>query len=96
MKLASLLVKYGMRIYDKTPDFSTEQIRKTKKFSLIKAEEILSWLESHNGVENYFVLDDLNLHHEGLARHQVQTDSVNGLMEKDVSRAVQMLNHFPN
>lgn len=39
---SSLFGKYGIRLYDKTPDFSTDQIRKTKKFSLVKADEILS------------------------------------------------------
>lgn len=96
VNLASLLAKYGNRICDKTPDFSTEQIRKTKKFSLVKADEILSWLENHNGVENYIVLDDLGLHNEGLAQRQIRTDSVNGLTEKDAARAVQMLNQLPD
>lgn len=92
VNLSSLLAKYGVRIYDKTPDFSNEPIRKAKKFSLVKADEILSWLENHSGVENYIVLDDLDLHNERLARRQIQTDSADGLTKGDVSRAVQMLN----
>lgn len=87
-----LLGKYGIRLYDRTPDFSTEEIKKTRKFSLVKADEILSWLNSHSNVENYIVLDDLNLHNELLAQHQIQTDSVEGLTEENVSQAVQMLN----
>lgn len=45
--LTSLLNKYGIKIYDKTPDFSTDEIRKSKKFSLVKASEISAWLEEH-------------------------------------------------
>lgn len=89
---SSLLGKYEIRMYDKTPDFSTEEIKRTRKFSFVKADEILSWLNSHSNVENYIVLDDLNLHNELLAQHQIQTDSVEGLTEENVSQAVQMLN----
>lgn len=90
-ELRSLLAKYGVEIRDKTPDFSTQEIRKTKKFSLVKADEILYWLKNHSSVENYLVLDDLDLHNEQLAMRQIRTDSADGLSEKDVSLAVQML-----
>lgn len=89
--LLFILAKYGVEIQDRTPDFSTEEIRKTKKFSLVKADEILSWLKNHTGVDNYIVLDDLDLHNDQLARHQIQTDSMDGLSEEDVSLAIQML-----
>ncbi len=96
VNLASLLAQYGIRIFDKTPDFSDEQIKKTKKFSLVKAKEILFWLGNHDGVENYIVLDDLDLHSKELARHQIRMASAKGLTEKDVLRAVEMLNRFPD
>lgn len=89
--LLFMLAKYHISVHDKTPDFSTSQIRKTKQFSLVKADEILSWLSNHNDVENYIVLDDLDLHNEQLARHQIRTDPADGLLEKDISLAVQML-----
>lgn len=47
-KLIELLEKEGLHIAGSTPDLTTEEIRKTKKFSLVKAEEILLWLKSHN------------------------------------------------
>ena len=89
--LLFILATYGVEIQHKTPDFSTEEIRKTKKFSLVKADEILSWLKNHTGVDNYIVLDDLDLHNDQLARHQIRTDSMDGLSEEDVSLAIQML-----
>lgn len=89
--LLLMLAKYHISVLDKTPDFSTSHIRKTKQFSLVKADEILSWLKNHTNVENYIVLDDLDLHNEQFARHQIRTDSAEGLLEKDVSLAVQML-----
>jgi len=90
--LLSLLAKHGIRLYGRTPDFSDEEIRKTKRFSSIKAAEILSWLQDHSDVENYVVLDDLDLHSKLLAGHQIRPDSSKGLSEEDAARAVKMLN----
>jgi hypothetical protein len=69
--LLSSFEKYGIALFDKTPDFSTEEIRKSKKFSLVKADEILSWLKRHKEVENYLILDDLNLHNDEIAKNQI-------------------------
>ena len=33
-----------------TPDLTTEEIIRSKKFSLVKAEEILFWLKTNNDV----------------------------------------------
>ena len=60
--LLELLAKEGLKIDGVTPDLTTEEIRKTKKFSLVKADEILLWLKSHNDVSGWVVLDDLDLH----------------------------------
>ena len=43
--LRILLEKEGVAIAGVTPDHATEEIRKTKKFSLVKADEILAWLK---------------------------------------------------
>jgi hydroxymethylpyrimidine pyrophosphatase-like HAD family hydrolase len=91
-RLSSLLKKHGIKLFDKTPDFSTEEIRKAKKFSLVKASEILAWLREHEEVKAYIVLDDLNLHNEELAKSQIRTDSAVGLTEKDVIQAIKKLN----
>ena len=39
-----------MKISGLTPDLTTKEIRKTKKFSLVKADEILLWLEMYEEV----------------------------------------------
>ena len=90
--LVNLLAKEGMSISGVTPDFTTEEIRKTKKFSKVKADEILTWLHEHPETENWIVLDDLDLHNEEIARHQVMTDSEYGLTAYDVDKAFKMLN----
>ena len=90
--LVSLLEKEGMYISGVTPDLTTEEIRKTKKFSKVKADEILTWLHEHEDTENWVVLDDLDLHNEAIARHQVMTDSECGLTEVDATKAAKILN----
>ena len=67
-RLVEMLKAYGMELTDVTPDLTTEEIRRTKKFSLVKAQEILAWLEQHPQVGTWIVLDDLDLHNETIAR----------------------------
>lgn len=69
--LLDILEKYDIEIYDITPDFSTEEVKWTKKFSLVKAKEILYWLKEHKGVEKWLVIDDLNLHNEKIRKHHI-------------------------
>ena len=90
-RLVQMLSDFQLKISGITPDFSTEQIRQTKKFSLIKAKEILSWLEKHPNVKNWVVIDDLDLHNEIVESHQVRTNSETGLMEADVTKVVKIL-----
>ena len=90
-KLAELFQECGMKIFDVTPDFATEDIKKTKKFSLIKANEILSWLELHEGIEKWIVIDDLDLHNELILKHQIKTDQTVGLTKQDIETAEKML-----
>jgi hypothetical protein len=89
--LSDLLQKYRLTIYDKTPDLTTDEIRKTKKFSLVKAQEILLWKQQHKNIESYIVLDDLELHNEIIRSMQVMTDPRIGLSEKEVNIAIQKL-----
>lgn len=89
--LVNLLAKEGMSISGVTPDFTTEEIRKTKKFSKVKADEILAWLQEHPETENWIVLDDLDLHNEEIVRHQVMTNPECGLTEADVDKAIKKL-----
>lgn len=90
-KLVAMLEKEGLNIEGITPDFSTEEIRRTKKFSLVKAKEILAWLTEHPEVDVWVVLDDLDLHDEMIREHQVKTDAAVGLSEEDLHKAEEML-----
>ena len=89
--LRNMLNKEGILVGGVTPDHSTEEIRKSKKFSLVKADEILDWLEQHIDVYKWIVIDDLNLHNEEVAIHQVKTDQSIGLTLEDVRKAEKML-----
>lgn len=90
-KLVELLAKENLCISGVTPDLTTEEIRKTKKFSLVKADEILSWIGLPNDVTAWVVLDDLNLHNDQVRQHQVKTDPTTGLTLEDVEQAVKIL-----
>lgn len=92
--LVELLAQNGMSIQDVTPDFTTEEIRKTKKFSLVKAKEIKAWLGEHPEVEQWIVLDDLCLHDEEVEAHQIKTDQEKGLTEEDIEAGIRMLGGF--
>ena len=91
-RLQSMFEEQGIRIAGITPDHSTEEIRRTKRFSLIKADEILAWLDGHKEVHNWVVIDDLDLHNEEVAKHQVKTDASEGLTLDDVQMAQELLN----
>ena len=89
--LRTLLEKEGLTIAGVTPDHATDEIRESKKFSLVKAGEILAWLGQHNDVDNWVVLDDLDLHNEKIEMHQVKTDQRVGLTIEDVEKAKSIL-----
>ncbi|MBD5395474.1 MAG: hypothetical protein HDR71_14690 [Lachnospiraceae bacterium] len=90
-RLVELLEKEDLYIGGSTPDLTTEEIRRTKKFSLVKADEILLWLKLHNNVNKWVVLDDLDLHNDQVEQHQVKTDPQIGLTAEDVEKAVKIL-----
>ena len=89
--LTELLKSEGMIVAGMTPDLTTEEIRKSKRFSAVKADEILTWLKDHPETENWVVLDDLELNNEKIASFQVMTDAEQGLTEEDVERALKIL-----
>ena len=91
--LLSLLKKHGIEIYDITPDFSTEEIRRTKKFSLVKAGEIIDWIRVHH-VTEYLILDDLDLYLDEIVPYQIRTNPATGLTGQDAEKAIEMLNGF--
>ena len=74
-----------------TPDLTTEEIRKTKKFSKVKADEILMWLNDHPDVYSWVVLDDLELHNDEIEKHQIRTNAEYGLLETDVEKTLDIL-----
>ncbi len=86
-----LLLKCSISFYDFTPDFSTEEIRRTKEFSLVKADEILSWLKEHREVSGWVVIDDLDLHNSIISAHQVKPDSACGLSVENIRKAEKIL-----
>ncbi|MCI9465061.1 MAG: hypothetical protein HFI48_14480 [Lachnospiraceae bacterium] len=89
--LVKALADAGLKISGMTPDLTTAEIRKTKKFSLVKADEILMWLKMHHHVSGWVVLDDLALYDETVAAHQVKTDPAIGLTSEDIAEAERIL-----
>ncbi|MDE5894105.1 MAG: hypothetical protein K2H45_14395, partial [Acetatifactor sp.] len=89
--LVPLLAEEHFKMYDMTPYMTTEEIRATKKFSLVKADEILAWLEMHPDTSAWVVLDDLNLNHSVIASHQVRTNADVGLTPEDIKAAEHIL-----
>lgn len=90
-KLVRQLERENLYISGVTPDLTTEEIRKTRKFSLVKADEILLWIKLHNNVTEWVVLDDLDLHNDQIRQHQVKTDPTIGLTLENVKQAVKIL-----
>ncbi|WP_091872351.1 HAD domain-containing protein [Butyrivibrio sp. INlla16] len=86
----NVMAKEGVIISGVTPDLTTEEIRKTKRFSLVKADEILQWLKE-NSADNWLVIDDLDLHNNEIERHQAMPDAEVGLTESDVEKAYKVL-----
>lgn len=90
-RLVDMFTKEGIQIDGITPDLTTEEIRRTKKFSLVKAEEILLWVKMHEDISGWVVIDDLDLHNETIETHQVKTDVTVGLTVEDVEKAKKIL-----
>ncbi len=90
-RLVDMLAVEGLTIDGVTPDLTTEDIRRTKKFSMVKADEILLWLKEHEDVSAWVVLDDLDLHNSQVEVHQVKPDQRVGLAEENVRMAEAIL-----
>lgn len=58
---------------------------------MVKANEILSWLQSHDDVTGWAVLDDLDLHNAKIEQHQVKPDPAIGLTFEDIEKAEKIL-----
>lgn len=79
------LAQYGLFIIDKTPFNSMIDDRR---------REILTWLSSHRGeVESFVILDDINCGWEELDSRVVVTEPYGyGLNEEHVKKAIKLLN----
>ena len=92
--LYDILNEYGLKLFSKTPDFSTEEIRIHRTFSYVKAQEIKAWLSEHPQVESYLVLDDLDLRDKEINMHLVRIDGRIGITGEDAKRAIDRLNEY--
>lgn len=90
--LHDILYEYGIHIHGKTPDFTTDEIRTKRTFSDVKAKEIIAWLNEHEDVEKYVVLDDLDLKNDQIVANLVQTDGKIGITEENVQHVIKILN----
>ncbi|MBR6309360.1 MAG: hypothetical protein IKR39_12220 [Lachnospiraceae bacterium] len=88
---ADAMAREGVEIVGVTPDLTTEEIRRTRKFSLVKADEILCWLQDHRECGNWVVLDDLDLHNSEIEAHQVRPNNDVGITKEDVEKAKLLL-----
>ena len=91
--LVSMLGAEGVALSGATPDLTTEEIRRTKKFSAVKADEIKLWLKSNSNknIESWVVLDDLDLRDDEINQHQVRTNPEHGLTEAAIEKALEIL-----
>lgn len=90
--LYEILCEFNIKLFGKTPDFSTEEIRTRKTFSHVKAKEIIAWLNEHKFVDKYVVIDDLDLKNEEINAHLVKINGQVGITEADARRVIDMIN----
>lgn len=87
----AMLRAHGVVLYGKTPDLGTEEIKRSREFSAVKAKEIKAWLGARDDIESYVVLDDLDLKDEEVNLRRISVDGSAGLAENDISLAAKML-----
>ena len=89
--LYDILCEFDIKLFGKTPDYSTEEIRTKKTFSHVKAKEISAWLSQYETIGKYVVLDDLNLKNEEINSHLVRTNAKVGITEADAKSVIDMI-----
>lgn len=89
--LYEILCEFNLKLFGKTPDFSTEEIRTRKTFSHVKAKEIIAWLNEHEFVAKYVVIDDLDLKNEEINAHLVRINGQVSITEDDARRVIDMI-----
>jgi len=90
--LYDILCEFDIKLFGKTPDFSTEEMRTNKTFSYVKAKEIIAWLNEHEVICKYVVMDDFDLRNEEINSHLVRTNAEVGLTGDDAKRVFDMIN----
>lgn len=90
--LYDILCEFDIKLFGKTPDFSTNEIRTKKTFSHVKAKEITAWLSEHKNFDKYVLLDDLLLKSEEINSHLIRINAQVGITEDDAKRAIIMIN----
>jgi hypothetical protein len=89
--LYDILCEFDIKLFGKTPDFSTEEIRIKKAFSYVKAKEIIAWLDDHEVVDKYVVIDDLDLKNDEINAHLIRTNGQVGITEEDARLIIQRI-----
>ncbi len=89
--LNDTFLRCGITISDMTPNLASEDIKEAKRFSLVKADEILLWLHDNPDVGAWVVLDDIPLKNDVILDHQIVCDPNQGLSDEDVKNAKSML-----
>ncbi len=89
--LYDILCEFDIKLFGKTPDFSTEEIRTRKTFSHVKAKEIIACLNEHKIFDKYVVIDDLDLKNEEINEHLIRTNGQFGITEEDAMRVIDMI-----
>jgi hypothetical protein len=90
--LYDTLCDFSIKLFGKTPDLSTEEIRANKTFSHVKAKEIIAWLKENQGIDNYVVIDDLDLRNDEINTHLVRINGHIGITEEDAMSIIDMIN----
>ena len=80
--LITRLSEYDLTIFDKTP------VLRGKK----RGDEIRAWLDKHEGITDFVILDDESDMCEFTKTNLVKTDTNFGLNKRHVEKAVEILN----
>jgi len=70
----------------------------THTYKGLRGQEIKDWLDEHDDVDNYVIIDDDNDFYDEQLYHFVQTNYEDGLTEVETKRAIKVLNklYFQN
>lgn len=82
LQLDSLFKRYGMILYDRTPEIDND-----------RAREIAAWLSDHQRTESFVILDDIKFGWGDLDEKVVKTDYRigRGLEQRHVEKAIKIL-----